>query len=77
MYWSLQLAKQCAEIREKVRKTARQQKLSKLLQICDDLRDAKLPLVGVRLEDKEAGFAVSLDHPDVLLKEREDKRKVV
>jgi len=69
------LARQCAEIREQVRKTARQQKLSKLLQICDDLRDAKLPLVGVRLEDKEAGFAVSLDHPDVLKKEREDKRK--
>ena len=72
----LQLARQCAEIREIVRKTARQQKLSKLLQMCDDLRDTKLPLVGVRLEDKEAGFAVSLDHPDILKKEREDKKKV-
>jgi len=69
------LARQCAEIREIVRKTARQQKLSKLLQMCDDLRDTKLPLVGVRLEDKEAGFAVSLDHPDILKKEREDKKK--
>ncbi|XP_068506584.1 cysteine--tRNA ligase, cytoplasmic-like isoform X3 [Syngnathus scovelli] len=43
--------------REQVRIIARQQKVMELLVLCDDVRDVKLPELGVRLEDHE-GFPV-------------------
>jgi len=45
--------------------------------LCDGLRDDILPPLGVRLEDKEgARTVVKLVDPKVLMKEREEKKKV-
>ncbi|KAJ8390902.1 hypothetical protein AAFF_G00098220 [Aldrovandia affinis] len=66
-----------SDFREGVRKIAREQKVTEVLQLCDTVRDDILPELGVRLEDHE-------DHPTVvklvdretLLREKEEKKKM-
>ena len=49
----------------------------KTLQLCDALRDDVLPPLGVRLEDKEgAKTVVKLMDPEVLMKEKREKKEV-
>lgn len=49
-----------------------------VLQVCDTLRDDVLPNLGVRLEDKEGQPPViKLADRDVLMKEREEKLRVI
>lgn len=47
-----------AEFREDVRKIAREEKVTKILQLCDEVRDTKLVEIGVKLEDQEGIVAV-------------------
>ena len=42
-----------AEFREKVREQARQSRLKPVLALCDELRDQTLPIMGVKIDDKE------------------------
>ena len=36
-----------------MRNIAKQEKVGKILELCDDLRDKALPNLGVKLEDQE------------------------
>ena len=45
-----------AEFREDVRKIAREEKVTKILKLCDDVRDYKLVDLGVQLEDQEGVY---------------------
>lgn len=64
-----------AEFREDVRKEARQLKASRVLDLCDQLRDDVLPNLGVRMEDREnQPAALKLVPREQLLKEREEKK---
>ncbi|CAJ1050147.1 cysteine--tRNA ligase%2C cytoplasmic isoform X2 [Xyrichtys novacula] len=66
-----------SEFRENVRKIAREQKVTPLLQLCDSVRDDTLPELGVRLEDHEGlPTVVKLVDKETLLKEREEKKKM-
>ena len=66
-----------SDFREKVRGLARTLKATDILRECDRLRDDVLPNVGVRLEDEEgAGSRVKLVNKEVLLKEREQKKRL-
>uniref|UniRef100_A0A3Q0QZ32 Cysteine--tRNA ligase, cytoplasmic n=1 Tax=Amphilophus citrinellus TaxID=61819 RepID=A0A3Q0QZ32_AMPCI len=66
-----------SDFRERVRKIAREQKVTELLQLCDVVRDDLLPELGVRLEDHEGlPTVVKLVDKETLLKEREEKKKV-
>ncbi|XP_034039211.1 cysteine--tRNA ligase, cytoplasmic [Thalassophryne amazonica] len=66
-----------SNFREGVRKIAREQKVTELLQLCDELRDDTLPELGVRLEDHEGlSTVVKLVDKEMLLKEREEKKKI-
>uniref|UniRef100_A0A672JMT5 Cysteine--tRNA ligase, cytoplasmic n=1 Tax=Salarias fasciatus TaxID=181472 RepID=A0A672JMT5_SALFA len=66
-----------SDFREAVRRIAREQKVTELLQLCDALRDETLPELGVRLEDHEGlPTVVKLVDKDTLLKEREEKKKM-
>ncbi|KAM9366087.1 cysteine--tRNA ligase, cytoplasmic [Symphorus nematophorus] len=66
-----------SEFREGVRKVAREQKVTELLQLCDVVRDDTLPELGVRLEDHEGlPTVVKLVDKETLLKEREEKKKM-
>uniref|UniRef100_A0A3B3HSL7 Cysteine--tRNA ligase, cytoplasmic n=1 Tax=Oryzias latipes TaxID=8090 RepID=A0A3B3HSL7_ORYLA len=66
-----------SDFREKVRKIAREQKVTQLLQLCDVVRDDTLPELGVRLEDHEGlPTVVKLVDRETLLKEREEKKKL-
>lgn len=64
-----------AEFREDVRKIAREEKVTKILKLCDDIRDDKLVELGVKLEDQEGGLAavVKLVDKETLLKEKQQK----
>lgn len=64
-----------ADFREDVRSIARQEKVGKILDLCDDYRDYKLVDIGVKLEDQEGGLApiVKLVDKETLIKEREMK----
>lgn len=64
-----------AEFREDVRKIAREEKVTRILKLCDDVRDYKLVDIGVKLEDQEGGLApiVKLVDRETLIKEREQK----
>ena len=42
-----------ADFREKVREQARLSKLKAVLALCDELRDVKLPIMGVKIDDRE------------------------
>ncbi|PIK48564.1 putative cysteine--tRNA ligase, cytoplasmic isoform X3 [Apostichopus japonicus] len=64
--------KTMASFRETVRQTAKNQKVTEILQLCDDLRDNVLPELGVRLEDREGEKSVvKLVDRETLMKERE------
>ncbi|KAJ8406500.1 hypothetical protein AAFF_G00300740 [Aldrovandia affinis] len=66
-----------SDFREGVRKIAREQKVTEVLQLCDEVRDDTLPELGVRLEDHEGlPTVVKLVDRETLLKEKEEKRKV-
>ncbi|XP_026233657.1 cysteine--tRNA ligase, cytoplasmic isoform X3 [Anabas testudineus] len=66
-----------SDFREGVRKIAREQKVTELLQLCDVVRDDTLPELGVRLEDHEGlPTVVKLVDKETLLKEREEKKKM-
>ncbi|XP_053385262.1 cysteine--tRNA ligase, cytoplasmic-like [Mercenaria mercenaria] len=63
-----------ANFREDIRKVAREEKVTSVLKVCDNLRDEVLPNLGVRLEDKEGQPPViKLVDRETLLKEREEK----
>jgi cysteinyl-tRNA synthetase len=64
-----------AEFRKVVRESALEVKATKVLQLCDELRDNILPNLSVRLEDKEGKSVIKLVDREVLIREREDKRK--
>ncbi|KAL7833838.1 hypothetical protein AOLI_G00287980 [Acnodon oligacanthus] len=66
-----------SDFREGVRKIAREQKVTEVLQLCDAVRDDILPELGVRLEDHEGlRTVVKLVDRETLLKEREEKKKL-
>ncbi|MEQ2288704.1 Cysteine--tRNA ligase, cytoplasmic, partial [Ameca splendens] len=66
-----------SDFRENVRKIAREQKVTPLLQLCDVIRDNTLPELGVRLEDHEGQpTVVKLVDKETLLKEKEEKKKM-
>ncbi|XP_022522801.2 cysteine--tRNA ligase, cytoplasmic isoform X1 [Astyanax mexicanus] len=66
-----------SDFREGVRKIAREQKVTEVLQLCDVVRDDILPELGVRLEDHEGlRTVVKLVDRETLLKEREEKKKL-
>ncbi|KAM8895104.1 cysteine--tRNA ligase, cytoplasmic isoform 2-T2 [Spinachia spinachia] len=66
-----------SDFREGVRKIAREQKVTELLQLCDVVRDDTLPELGVRLEDHEGlPTVVKLVDRETLLKEREEKKQM-
>uniref|UniRef100_W5KF71 Cysteine--tRNA ligase, cytoplasmic n=1 Tax=Astyanax mexicanus TaxID=7994 RepID=W5KF71_ASTMX len=66
-----------SDFREGVRKIAREQKVTEVLQLCDVVRDDILPELGVRLEDHEGlRTVVKLVDRETLLKEREEKKKM-
>ncbi|KAK2919873.1 cysteine--tRNA ligase, cytoplasmic isoform X2 [Channa argus] len=66
-----------SDFREGVRKVAREQKVTELLQLCDVVRDDTLPELGVRLEDHEGlPTVVKLVDKETLLKEREEKKRM-
>uniref|UniRef100_A0A4W4HC93 Cysteine--tRNA ligase, cytoplasmic n=1 Tax=Electrophorus electricus TaxID=8005 RepID=A0A4W4HC93_ELEEL len=49
-----------ADFREGVRKIAREQKVTEVLQLCDTVRDDVLPELGVRMEDHEGKLVLTL-----------------
>lgn len=64
-----------AEFRKVVRESARIQKCTDILKLCDAFRDDILPNLGVRLEDREgAASSIKLISRETLLKEREAKK---
>ncbi|KAM4630223.1 cysteine--tRNA ligase, cytoplasmic [Polymixia lowei] len=66
-----------SDFREGVRKIAREQKVTELLQLCDVVRDDTLPELGVRLEDHEGlPTVVKLVDKETLLRERDEKQKM-
>ncbi|TSP90502.1 Cysteine--tRNA ligase, cytoplasmic [Bagarius yarrelli] len=66
-----------SDFREGVRKIAREQKVTEVLQLCDAVRDDLLPELGVRLEDHEGlNTVVKLVDRETLLKEKEEKKKL-
>ncbi|XP_056134100.1 cysteine--tRNA ligase, cytoplasmic isoform X3 [Lampris incognitus] len=66
-----------SDFREDVRKIAREQKVTVLLQMCDVVRDDILPELGVRLEDHEGlPTVMKLVDKETLLKEREEKKEM-
>uniref|UniRef100_A0A8C2KQU4 Cysteine--tRNA ligase, cytoplasmic n=1 Tax=Cyprinus carpio TaxID=7962 RepID=A0A8C2KQU4_CYPCA len=66
-----------SDFREDVRKIAREEKVTELLRLCDELRDNTLPELGVRLEDRDGlPTSVKLVDKETLLKEREEKKKM-
>lgn len=64
-----------ADFREDLRKIAREEKVPRILKACDDLRDYRLPDLGVKLEDQEGGEAPVIKFVDkeTLLKERQQQ----
>lgn len=64
-----------ADFREEVRKIAREEKVTRILKLCDEVRDDKLVEIGVKLEDQEGGLApiVKLVDRETLLKEKQQK----
>ncbi|XP_041917205.1 cysteine--tRNA ligase, cytoplasmic isoform X2 [Alosa alosa] len=66
-----------SDFREGVRKIAREQKVTEVLQLCDVVRDDTLPELGVRFEDHEGlPTVVKLVDRETLMKEKEDKKRM-
>jgi cysteinyl-tRNA synthetase len=64
-----------ADFRKCVREHALEVKATKILQACDELRDEILPNLSVRLEDKEGQSVIKLVDREVLMREREEKKR--
>lgn len=64
-----------ADFRKAVRENAREVKATKILQLCDELRDEILPNLSVRMEDKEDRTVLKLVDREVLMREREEKKQ--
>ncbi|XP_070507049.1 cysteine--tRNA ligase, cytoplasmic [Chironomus tepperi] len=64
-----------ADFRKVVRESALEVKATKILQLCDELRDEILPNLSVRLEDKEGKSVIKLVDRETLMKEKEEKKK--
>ncbi|XP_025084999.1 cysteine--tRNA ligase, cytoplasmic-like [Pomacea canaliculata] len=65
-----------ATFRDQVRQSAREQKATGILKLCDEVRDSILPKLGVRLEDVEGRpSAIKLVDSETLMREQEEKRK--
>jgi cysteinyl-tRNA synthetase len=63
-----------ADFRDNVRKVARQQKITDILKLSDQVRDDILPELGVRLEDHEGQpTSIKLVDKEILKKERKQK----
>ncbi|XP_064867264.1 cysteine--tRNA ligase, cytoplasmic [Oncorhynchus nerka] len=66
-----------SDFRESVRKIAREQNVTEVLQLCDVVRNDTLPELGVRLEDHEGlPTVVKLVDKETLLRERNEKKKM-
>ncbi|CAB1338905.1 unnamed protein product [Coregonus sp. 'balchen'] len=66
-----------SDFRESVRKIAREQNVTEVLQLCDGVRDDTLPELGVRLEDHEGlPTVVKLVDKETLLREKNEKKKM-
>uniref|UniRef100_A0A8B9L9Y6 Cysteine--tRNA ligase, cytoplasmic n=1 Tax=Astyanax mexicanus TaxID=7994 RepID=A0A8B9L9Y6_ASTMX len=65
-----------SDFREGVRKIAREQKVTEVLQLCDVVRDDILPELGVRLEDHEEGKEISKGQTKKLRKLYEAQEKL-
>lgn len=65
-----------SEFREKIREFAVDIKATKLLEMCDDIRDEVLPKLGVRLEDLPGQTSIKFVDSETLLKEKEMKLKM-
>ena len=67
--------KSLANFRHEVRNEAKSLKNQRILDICDRLRDDELPLLGVRLEDREGCEPViKVVDRETLMREREEKK---
>lgn len=64
-----------ADFRKAVRENAREVKATEILKLCDELRDEILPNLSVRLEDKEGHSVVKLVDREVLIRERDEKKR--
>uniref|UniRef100_A0A4W4H4I0 Cysteine--tRNA ligase, cytoplasmic n=1 Tax=Electrophorus electricus TaxID=8005 RepID=A0A4W4H4I0_ELEEL len=64
-----------ADFREGVRKIAREQKVTEVLQLCDTVRDDVLPELGVRMEDHEGKLVLTLLITKEFPLEEEKKKK--
>lgn len=64
-----------ADFRKCVREHALEVKAIKILQACDELRDNILPNLSVRLEDKEGQSVIKLVDREVLMREKEEKKR--
>uniref|UniRef100_A0A8C6T3B8 Cysteine--tRNA ligase, cytoplasmic n=1 Tax=Neogobius melanostomus TaxID=47308 RepID=A0A8C6T3B8_9GOBI len=66
-----------SDFREGVRKIAREQKVTELLELCDVVRDDTLPELGVRLEDHEGALYFQHEYNQLYstVLEEEKKRK--
>lgn len=64
-----------ADFRKVVRESALEVKATKILQLCDELRDDILPNLSVRLEDKEGKSVIKLVDREVLMREKEEKKR--
>ena len=64
-----------ADFRKVVRESALEVKATKILQLCDELRDEILPNLSVRLEDKEGKSVIKLVDRETLMREKEEKKK--
>lgn len=62
-----------SKFRDDIRVEARATKATKLLQMCDDLRDNVLPDLGVLIEDLTDRTVVKMCDRETLMKEREQK----
>jgi len=64
-----------ADFRDEIRNVAREEKVTKILQACDKLRDDSLPELGIKLEDVEGGHAPVIKFVDreTLMKEKQQQ----
>ncbi|GBP43426.1 Cysteine--tRNA ligase, cytoplasmic [Eumeta japonica] len=65
-----------SNFRAGVRDAARAAGAGDVLRLCDELRDATLPELGVRLEDKADRTVVKLVSKEELMKEKEEKNRL-
>ena len=65
------------QFRKEVRQEARKLNATRVLELCDQIRDDVLPELGVRLEDRgeDEPPSIKIESREALLKEREAKRQ--